>query len=203
VKVAFFHVLIQNKYLIQNYLLNLYSCFIQIILFKLKMERLELVRNEVNAILLNQPDLNVRINGYIHLYGVAQNCSLLAIKRGLDIEICTIMGMLHDIYTYKNGYIKEHGMLGAIEAESILKNLSVFKPEEIEIVKYAITYHSDKKNKHDKFSELLKDADLLQNSLYQNFFEIKNLKRLIKTFKSFGIKMKLKKAAKKGNLNSK
>ena len=93
----------------------------------------------------------------------------------------------------KNGYVKEHGLLGAPEAEKILRRLNSFSDEEIEIVKYAITYHSDKKTKHDKYSELLKDADVLQNSLYNTSFEIKHLKRLKKVFKSFGVKMKLKK----------
>jgi len=157
------------------------------------MDRLESVRKEIDALLLNQPDLELRRTGYVHLYGVAQNCSILAIKRGLNIELCAIMGMLHDIYTYKNGYVKEHGLLGAPEAEKILRKLNLFSEEEIEIVKYAITYHSDKKTKHDKYSELLKDADVLQNSLYNTSFEIKHLKRLKKVFKSFGVKMKLKK----------
>ncbi|MEI6751573.1 MAG: HD domain-containing protein [Paludibacter sp.] len=157
------------------------------------MDRLELVRKEIDEILLNQSDVELGRRGYIHLYGVAQNCTILAIKRGLDIELCAIMGMLHDIYTYKYGYVKEHALLGVPEAEKILRGLNLFTEEEIEIVKSAITNHSDKKTKHDKYSELLKDADLLQNSLYNTTFEIKHMKRLKKVFKNFGIKIKLKK----------
>ena len=157
------------------------------------MDRLELVRKEIDIILLSQPDVELRRRGYIHLYGVAQNCSILAIKRGLDIELASIIGMLHDIYTYKHGYVKEHALLGAPEAEKILCELNFFTKEEIQMVKSAITNHSDKKTKHDKYSELLKDADVLQNSLYNTSFEIKHVKRLKKVFKNFGIKMKLKK----------
>lgn len=157
------------------------------------MNRLELVRTEIDTILLNQENVNVRPEGYIHLYGVAQNCTLLAIKRGLDVEICTIIGLLHDIYTYKFGYVKEHALLGSKEAESLLRDLEVFTDEEIEIIKIAIRYHSDKKTIHDKYSELLKDADLLQNSLYNMSFEIKHRKRLKKVFKNLGIKIKTKK----------
>ena len=157
------------------------------------MNRLELVRVEIDTVLLNQENVNVRPEGYLHLYGVAQNCTMLAIKRGLNVEICTIMGMLHDIYTYKIGYVKEHALLGAIEAENLLRELEVFTNEEIEIIKTAISHHSDKKTVHDKYSELLKDADLLQNSLYNTSVEIKHRKRLKKVFKNLGIKIKIKK----------
>ena len=160
------------------------------------MERLELVRSVVNSVLSNQEDVKLRSEGYIHLYGVAQNCTLLAIKRKLDVELCTIIGLLHDIYTYKYGYVKEHAILGATEAENLLIDLDVFTKDEIEIIKTAISNHSDKKTKHDKYSEMLKDADVLQNSLYNTSFEIKHVKRLKKVFRNFGIKMKLKKGKK-------
>jgi len=157
------------------------------------MNRLELVRIEMDTILLNQENVNVRPDGYIHLYGVAQNCSLLAIKRKLNIELCTIIGLLHDIYTYKIGYSKDHAMLGATEAENLLKDLELFTEEEIEIIKTAISHHSDKKTIHDAYSELLKDADVLQNSLYASSFEVKHRKRLKKAYKNLGIKIKTKK----------
>jgi len=100
---------------------------------------------------------------------------------------------LHDIHTYKVGYVREHALLGAITAENILRDLELFTDEEIHVVKTAISLHSDKKTKHDKYSELLKDADLLQNSLYNTTFEIKHRKRLKKAFKKLGIKIKIKK----------
>ena len=154
------------------------------------MERLELVRKEVDAILLEQIDDEVRRNGYVHLYGVAQLCSMLALKRKLDVELCTIIGLLHDIFSYKFGYSKDHGMLGANEAEKMLKDLNVFTVKEIEIVKNAIRHHSEKKNKHDKYCELIKDADAMQNRLYQPYTETKHEKRVKKAFKSFGLKLK-------------
>lgn len=153
---------------------------------------MELVRTEIDAILLNQENVNVRPEGYIHLYGVAQACTMLAIKRKLDVEICTIIGILHDIYTYKIGYVKEHAILGAIEAENLLRDLEIFTDEEIETIRTAISHHSDKKTKHDKYSELLKDADVLQNSLYTTTSEIKHRKRVKKVFKNLGIKIKIK-----------
>lgn len=161
------------------------------------MNRLELVRNEIDSLLVNQQDDTERRNGYVHLYGVAQNCSLLALKRGLDVELSSIIGMLHDVYTYKFAYAKDHALLGATEAGNLLKRLNVFTDAEIEIVKNSISHHSDKKTKHDKYSELIKDADVLQALLYNTSFEISHTKRLKKIFKNLGIKMELKKAAKK------
>jgi uncharacterized protein len=156
------------------------------------MNRLELVRNEIDVILLNQTNVEQRPLGYIHLYGVSQNCVILALKRGLNVELCAIIGILHDFHTYKFGYVKEHAALGAVEVENILRDLEIFSEKEVEIIKTAINNHSDKENKHDKYSELIKDADVLQNSIYSSEFEIKHKKRLKKVFKDLGIKVKLK-----------
>ena len=49
--------------------------------------RPEAVREAVDAILLNCPDpLQVR-DGAVHLYGVAQACALIALRRGEDAEL--------------------------------------------------------------------------------------------------------------------
>ncbi len=156
------------------------------------MNRVELVRKEIDSILENQPDINERRNGFVHLYGVTQNCILLAIKRGLNVELCTIMGMLHDIHTYQYCYVKNHAMLGATEAENLLKDLNVFTDVEIQLVRNSIFNHSDKKTMHDIYSELLKDADVLQNSLYNLPLEVSHRKRFKKILKELGIKLKQK-----------
>lgn len=152
--------------------------------------RLEFIKQEMNAILNNQKKPGLDREGFLHLYGVAQNCSLLAMKRKLNVELCTIIGLMHDIYTYKYGYVKEHAILGAKEVEKILESSELFTQEEIDIVKTAISFHSNKKIKHDKYSELIKDADVLQNALYRNTFAVKHRKRLKKALKTLGIKMK-------------
>ena len=83
-------------------------------------------------------------------------------------------------------------MFGSIVAENILRDLEMFSEDEIEIVKTAISHHSDKVTIHDKYSELLKDADVLQNSLYLKSFEMKNKKRIKKIFKESGMKTRFK-----------
>ena len=62
-----------------------------------EMDRTERVRQIVDEILRGQPDDLERRCGFVHLYGVAQACALLALKRGLDAETGTIAGMLHDL----------------------------------------------------------------------------------------------------------
>jgi uncharacterized protein len=133
------------------------------------MDRLELVRDEVDQLLRQQENWQTHRNGFIHLYGVSAVCVLLAVKRGLDPELCAIAGMLHDIRTYGTGDYREHGdhaRLGAPEAERILNALGCFSVEEIETVRRAIARHSSKDEFDTEFDELLKDADVLQHYIY-------------------------------------
>ena len=81
------------------------------------MDRLELVRQTVDEILRQQPDLEERRCGFVHLYGVSATCALLAMARGLDPQLSAIAGMLHDISTYKTGDSTDHARLSAREAE--------------------------------------------------------------------------------------
>ena len=130
------------------------------------MNRLEVIRKVVNDILTKQSNLEERHCGLIHLYGVSTICSLLALKRGLNIELCAIAGMLHDIYKYKTGNSIEHSKLGSIEARKILNELKCFKENEINIICKSIYNHSDKHNIDNVYDEILKDSDALQHYLY-------------------------------------
>jgi uncharacterized protein len=87
------------------------------------MNRVESVRQVVDGILRQQPDVEERRCGFVHLYGVAQACALLALKRGLDPELSTVAGMLHDIWTYKTGEPRDHAAPGSAEAQKIMSDL--------------------------------------------------------------------------------
>lgn len=133
--------------------------------------RLERLRQRVDAIIPTQPDAEQRRCGYVHLYGVSDACVLLALKRGLDVETCAAMGMLHDIWNYgpefssAAGPRPDHGNSGIPQAEHMLKE-SGFSPHEADTICTAIGRHSDKDEIHGEFDELLKDADVLQHYLY-------------------------------------
>ncbi len=68
-----------------------------------KLNKIEIVRAYVDDILKNISSDDDRKTAYIHTYGVAEACSLIAGKRRLNTELSYISGLLHDIYAYKTG----------------------------------------------------------------------------------------------------
>jgi uncharacterized protein len=131
-----------------------------------KMDRVEKLRHIIDDIVRNNPDMEESRCGFVHLYGVSSTCAILALKRGFDVELSLVAGMLHDIWNYKVGDSPEHGQLGAGEARKILEALGSFSAEEIDLVCTAISRHSDKESLHGEMDELLKDADVFQHYLY-------------------------------------
>ena len=136
------------------------------------MNRIETLRKYIDEVLLNMTDVEERRHAYVHLYGVAQACTLIALKRGEDAELATLVGMLHDIYSYAKMDTKEHAHKGAILAREILTSLKITNDDETEMICNAIYTHSEKDAVHSDFNEVLKDADVLQQSLYNPSIEI-------------------------------
>ncbi len=135
------------------------------------MNRIRLVREAVDGVLLRMEDDNERRNAYVHLYGVAQSCALLALRRGQNLELAVIAGMLHDIYTYAMMDPVDHAHKSATMADKMLAQLGVVSEDEAAIVCDAIRNHSDKGNTHSAFDEVLKDADSFQFWLYDPMTE--------------------------------
>lgn len=138
------------------------------------MSRLEQLRQIVNEILRQQESPW----GYVHLYGVSAACVLLAVKRGLDPELAAVVGMLHDIATYKTGDRTDHAPRGAVEAQGILERAGSFTQDEIALISNAISKHAAKDAVDGDLAELLKDADVLQPHLYNPQTESKFPERL-------------------------
>lgn len=132
----------------------------------IELDRTERVRQVVDEILRGQVDEEERHRGFVHLYGVAQACALLALVRGLDAELCTIAGILHDLAIYKTGDPTDHGRRGAVLAREILSVLGCFTEREIATICEAIAHHRIKGEIHGAYDELLKDADVLEHTLY-------------------------------------
>ncbi len=131
------------------------------------MNRLERLRSAVDGILQTQPDPQQARCGFVHLYGVSQLTALLALRRGLDPEICATAGMLHDISSYRTGDPTDHARRSSLEAAEILADLGCYRDDEIKQVGHMIACHSDKDQAHDLPAETLKDADVLQHYLYR------------------------------------
>lgn len=137
------------------------------------MNRLEKLRDVTDGIVLENPEPAERRSGMIHLYTVAQNGVLLAKKRGLDLELSAMMGMLHDIYSYRFHYTPDHAEKGAVFARKILTELALTSPEEMELICHAIRCHSNKAIQDGPYDELLKDADVMSHCLYNPGFSVK------------------------------
>jgi HD superfamily phosphodiesterase len=152
--------------------------------------RIEILRKYIDNILLNMEDVIERRCGYIHLYEVSNFCTLFALKRNENIELATMVGMLHDIYSYKKMDTRDHAQKGAVLAKEILCELRITNKNETEIICNAILHHSDKVNKHSTFDEILKDADVIQHFLYNTHFPIieKEKIRLENILEELGIK---------------
>jgi uncharacterized protein len=135
------------------------------------MDRLEQVRQAIDEILHQQTDVRYRHGAYIHLYGVSANCGLLALKRGLDVQLAQVAGMLHDLSTHQRGDSTDHDRLGAQEARRLLGELGCFSEAEIAAICQAILHHRAKGEVHAPLDELLKDADVLQHYLYNPSFK--------------------------------
>lgn len=136
------------------------------------MEKIQKIREYVNHSLESIPSEEKRRSAIVHTYGVAQCCTMLALKRGLDPELAHISGLLHDIYTYHMGNPMCHAISGAEMARPALRKMNIFTDEEKGIILSAVFYHTDKARIHDKYDELLKDADVLQCYLNNASFSI-------------------------------
>ncbi len=136
------------------------------------MNRIEVLRKYIDEVLLNMTDVVERRAAYVHLYGVAQSCALIALKRGENVELAVMAGMLHDIYSYAKMDIKDHAHKSATLAREILTGLKITNDNETRIICDAIYTHSDKKLTHSPFDEVLKDADAFQFWLYNPLVEI-------------------------------
>lgn len=133
--------------------------------------RLEILRNEIDKLIFKKQTEDIRM--YIsHMYGVGRFCTLLAIKRNMDVELATTCGMLHDICYMTGEGTENHALRGSEIARNILSTLGTYSNEEIDIIAVAISRHSDKRVVNEPYDELLKDADVMDHCFYNFDFPI-------------------------------
>jgi uncharacterized protein len=146
--------------------------------------RLEILRNKIDN-LIKHDDIRMCIS---HMYGVARFCTLLAMKRNMDVELATTCGMLHDIFYMTGGSPDNHAVDGAKQAEKILKSMNLYSNDEIRLITTAISRHSEKNVIHEPYDELLKDADVMDHCFYNADFPIaeREMGRYKSLLKEFG-----------------
>ncbi len=152
------------------------------------MSREILFTKQIDRIIDKIPKYANRREAYVHLHGVAECARLIAYKRGLNDELLAIAGLLHDIYAYTKDQQKDHAKLSSEQAKKLLRDSQLFKKKEIDRICEAIFLHSDKINKHSKFDEALKDADVLHHYIMEPWKDIakrkdKRLRKLKREFK--------------------
>lgn len=159
-------------------------------MFERQMTRIDTVRRYVDDMLKACEDRETARCGFVHLYGVGQACALIALHRGHDrayAELAEIAGMLHDFSAYEDNIREEHGRRSSERARTILTQAQIFTEAEVDRVCQAIARHSDKKNVHEEFDEILKDADVMQhwlrNPVEEYFFAQERVQKLTEEFR--------------------
>lgn len=133
------------------------------------MNRLDTVKAIVTRTLTERnPDyapIGLAHDGY-----VAALSALLARLRGQDMELAQAAGWLHDVWLhlrapYTREIAERHAEEGAVLAETLLGQLSLFSSDEIRIICQSIRLHDFTRRTDDPMSEILKDADMLSHYL--------------------------------------
>jgi len=166
------------------------------------MNRVEKLMGYVDEVLLNKNNDHDRRFAYVHLYGVAQACAMIAKKRGFDIELAVMAGLLHDLYTYKRKdevrhlgkeaveeVIRNHRIEGPNYISDILDELKLTTVEETNILSNCHSNgYNGKNEKIVQIEKLVNDANVLQNYLYNPTSpEIKLNERLENLLSEFGL----------------
>ena len=134
-------------------------------------------------------DNQKRAAAIAHLHGVSLAAVVIAKKRGDNLELAAMAGLLHDLYAYKSGSYDDHAHKGADYAGEVLKDLGITSKEETDIVCFAIWHHDSKAEIDSPMDEVLKDADVIHHSLGDPTKEVKEheKERYEKLCMEFGI----------------
>ncbi|MCP3806632.1 CHAP domain-containing protein [Paenibacillus sp. Lou8.1] len=158
-----------------------------------KFKRLESVRGLVHEMLVTTENNSMKQEAWAHLFGVSNFASMLAMRRGQDVEIAAIAGVLHGFYFYKTGIKDFPGPNSADAVRPILRNTQLFTDEEQLVILRSIFYQGDRHQGHGPYEEIIKDAILLQMYLQSagNHSFKTDIRRLQNVFVELGIPVEL------------
>jgi uncharacterized protein len=154
--------------------------------------RLEALRDEIDRLILEgNPDRDYKLlcKYNAHMYGVAHFCNLLAMRRGLDQELATTIGAIHDIDYMTGRGLDNHAPKAAEQAREVLRSMNASSEDEIDVIYTAILMHDDIGEIHGVYDELLKDADIMDHILLNPGSPIPDRKaeRFVRLCKELGI----------------
>ncbi|MDW7656725.1 MAG: HD domain-containing protein [Bacillota bacterium] len=159
---------------------------------------LSMLFDEMRTLSDDERDLPIRWS-VMHMYSSAQLAKLLALRRGMDVELASIAAAIHDIATVVTKKSEGH----AERAEKYVReaidrynnnqwrgNIPVITEEEEDMIVNAIVQHSDKETySGDSFVELLKDIDSVDRYLHGIKSEGAYLERCTRVLQELGVQV--------------
>ncbi len=135
------------------------------------MERLQAVQEQLLLLLdkLEEEQINrdETLNWErLHLASCARTGQILALRRGVDLELAGIACAVHDYGRMLTGRQKEHAANGYEPVKEFLRQCASFSAAEIEMIAAAVREHSSKSSVGTPLEEIVKDADVLDCHLY-------------------------------------
>lgn len=133
------------------------------------MERFEKLKKRVfDFLAAERPDQ--LLSAMTHLAGSAQLIGLLAMRSGLNVELCQTAAWLHDVWLYLHAPLDEKGLAAhGAEGEKLARGFldESYSLEEKEIICRMIFNHDFNDRVNDAYSEVMKDADMLSHHINQ------------------------------------
>lgn len=135
----------------------------------MSVQRFDRLKKKVTEFLMENNHAYAPV-GIAHLAYSACIASILARKRGCDMDIAQTAAYLHDVwlhlnYPYDDATVKAHAHEGAVMAENFMREMGEYTDEEIATVALMIENHDFTAQKDDPMSEIMKDADMLSHYL--------------------------------------
>lgn len=127
-----------------------------------------------------------------HAYGTAYLASTLSYRRHLSPEIAFAAGLLHDAGRVAGGVAEDHAKKAGFLLRPVLEEAG-YTLEEVDIILEAVTSHAYKSLKGSPYSEVLKDAIILERafSTGTDYADMrKSRQRLKHGFKELGFRLK-------------
>ena len=142
------------------------------------MERYEKCKEYVYANFSKIAYEPVRVAAFIHTNSVDNAITLLAISRGLKLELARIAALFHDYSQYvENCPHQDHARLSTLHANQYLKSTNLFKTTEIDDICFAIAQHSHKTSYDSPLCEALKDADVFARFLENPTIKMEGIRK--------------------------
>lgn len=144
-------------------------------------------------------DLSIKWN-MMHMYSSSQLAKIIALRRGMDMELASIAATLHDIAVIVSKKKDNHAERAEEYVRKAIKEfndkngekLGKINDEEVELLIKAISQHSNKEEyTDDLFVELLKDIDSVDRYLHGIKSEGAYVDRCRQVFKELGINLEI------------